>query len=139
MKGKSDLPLDLELNVVSLFKVKVGISTTHGVGLFAVLPLIEDEIVCDISRLCRYPKERTETLPTPIKERIKSMPILIAETNELLIPNNFEQATYWFMNHSIKPNVYFDGFYFRALRSVTAGEELFYNYATLDYYEDFKF
>lgn len=136
---KADLPLNLEVNLTSIFKVKVGVSEIHGVGLFTVLPLLEDEIVCDIKNLVRYPKTRLVALPEPIRKIMASVPILFAERNEILVPTTNDQPMYWFMNHSIKPNVYFDGDSFRALKEIPAGTELTYNYATLDYHEEFLF
>lgn len=137
---KEDLPINLEINIVSVFKVRVGVSSVHGVGLFSVLALAEDEIICGIEPLVRYPKSRIIGLPHSIKNILGTMPILYAKENEILIPTtNSIQPTYWFMNHSIKPNIYFDGEFFRALKVVSANSELFYNYATLDHHEDFLF
>lgn len=125
---------DLSKSLRSIYKVCVKRSSIAGCGLFAVVDILEDEIICGIGNVSAYRKDLLEKEPSEIRGMAYTYGILAEDGDSLLVPDDMDNLpTYVFMNHSVKPNVYFDGYQFKALKMIPKGQELTFSYPTVDY------
>jgi hypothetical protein len=124
-----------DFNVSKYLKVIVRPDAFGGVGLFALVPLQEDEFIFDLRGAVKVPKNRLGNLHKNQLDIVYRYGLLSQEDDSLILPGK-QPNFYWYLNHSIKPNVYFDGYTFKALRQIEVGEELVIDYATLDHRTD---
>ena len=107
-------------------------SETHGVGVFAILPIPAGTYVFDPDdgEMVSVDIEATSQLPEAIRKLYKDFcPIF---EGKFQCPVSFNSLTpSWFLNHSSEPNVAADtNLMFYALRDIAVGEELTSDYDT---------
>ena len=110
-------------------KASVKESSIHGKGLFAIAPILKDEIVC-IKGGYIFDRASLESM----QSWFRAAEISIADG--LFIGPTKEEERYGsmiFSNHSCDPNIGVQGqIIFVAMRDIQAGEELTHDWATTD-------
>lgn len=111
---------------------KIGVSKTHGVGVFAIREIPKGAMpLRSIRRLkeVEFSAKELKKLPREVKKQIEVF--CFVEDGVALIPsiglNSFDMAVY--LNHSKKPNLRFKrNGSLEALKKIRKGEELFIDY-----------
>jgi uncharacterized protein len=113
---------------------RLGSSPIHGVGVFAILPILKGTLIFpDEGKFLEVKEEEVSALPAPIKKLYDDFCPL--EGGKYVCPLEFNQVDIgYYLNHSKEPNCYTNdvlvdnGFY--ALRDIAVGEELTVDYDT---------
>lgn len=115
-----------------LIKTKLGLSTIHGIGLFADQLIPKDTIVWQhndlIDRVYRY--DQLENMPDIIQQTLNNYGW--REDEYFIMPGDNARFT----NHSITPNCEPAPGISIAIRDIQIGEEITENYSSFD--EDFE-
>lgn len=111
---------------------KIGVSTTHGVGVFAIrdIPKGASPLRClRRHKEIEFSAKELKKLPRAVKNQIEVF--CFVDDGVALIPsiglNSFDMAVY--LNHSKKPNLKFKrNGSLEAVKKIRKGEELFIDY-----------
>jgi SET domain-containing protein len=119
----------------------VRLSTTHGLGVFAVRNIAEGEVIWRESPWdARYPKSEISTW-TAEQQAFFRRYCYQVDDEWFAGPRNEDET--WdsdHMNHSCDPNTWWsDDQTMTARRTIDAGEELTFDYATSDSRDDYAF
>ena len=111
---------------------RLGISTVHGIGVFAIKPIPKG--VKPLVSLLKikefdFSKEEIKKIPKSVRKEVETF--CYYDSERYLLPsiglNSMNLAFY--MNHSKNPNIkYLKNEEYVALRTIKAGEELFFDY-----------
>jgi len=111
-------------------------SAVEGIGIFAITSIKKGErkiFSKDKSKWRKISKKQIENLPRHSKNLVETY-CLYDDKNYFIPEYGFKIIDLViFLNHSDTPNIasFKDGKYFKALRDIEAGEELFVNYGTI--------
>lgn len=111
---------------------KIGVSKTHGVGVFAIREIPKGAMPLRSLRRLKefeFPIKELKKLPREVKKQVEVF--CFVEDGVASIPsiglNSFDMAVY--LNHSKKPNLRFKrNGSLEALKRIRKGEELFIDY-----------
>src|SRR5690606_727766 len=105
--------------------------------------LKEDEVICSIKGMPSYKKNKKGNLKFLSKfmdDIAKRNFILDINADALIGSDTVDHfPMYMFMNHTNKPNVYFDKGEFKALRDIEPNNELLYDYSAVDFRQIYEF
>ncbi len=135
MKNKRGVPkLEAGTYRHSDLKFRVSSIVDKGLGLVALTEIEEDFIIDNLDGCIKVTKE--EASKSPERNYFYSYGLLDNNSGCLIVSAGKTLSLWSYMNHSIKPNVYFDGYNFKTLRKISEGEELVFSYPAADHNED---
>lgn len=114
-------------------KVKLGVSTIHGIGVFAMRDIKKGErIYADaLPNWIDIPYSKFNKLNPEIVEMIlERYPTMVVRDTHFMIPDTLMQL---YLNHNDNPN--YDNKTDKATRKVKKGEEITEDYTTIDGYK----
>ncbi|MBL0357589.1 MAG: SET domain-containing protein [Chitinophagaceae bacterium] len=129
---KEDLLNELATNTWVMIKP----SGIHGIGVFAVRDIpagCKEMFSKEMGEWTTVPRTEIEALPQHAKDIVENY-CLYDEMNYFLPAKGFKAIDLsLFLNHADIPNIISvkDGEYFKAIRDITAGEELFVDYGEI--------
>lgn len=114
--------------------VRLGVSATHGIGVFAIRPIPAGTDIFHNDRVDLVWVERSQLTGLTPEERAFYHDFGISRGSQIGCPVNFHNLTPgWYCNEPAegeKPNVHVDeAFAFRAARDIAEGEEVTVRYA----------